>query len=276
MTTVKMEEFDNETEKVAPTPTVVVPQEQVKTNAPMGFYPIKDLPSKYKLYPAGTVISGRPLRVLEVKQLSQMGSENSTIVINGVLRTAIRGIDVENLLMADKIYILLWLRANTYKDSGYRVDFTCTKCKKPSDYYFNLDALEIEYIKDDYVDGSPIVLPICKDKVILGYQKVSDVTEMENFKTKKLTNILAEEYDDDILNLASLISSVNEKVMSFKQKYDYLTSLDAGDYSVLETEQDKNEIGVSTLIRVKCSLCGELSFAGLSFRPEFFVPKYKT
>ena len=100
--------------------------------APMGFFPIVDLPSRYKLYPKGTKIFGRPLRVLEVKQLSQMGEDNSGTVINSVLKSATVGFNVNELLVSDKVYILFWLRANTYRDSGYRVDFECLKCGKES------------------------------------------------------------------------------------------------------------------------------------------------
>lgn len=274
MAGIKMEKDDVELIVKKPQVAVKQPLQVVPEGSAMGYFPITDLPSKYKLYPEGTVIHGRPLRVLEVKQLSQMGENNSTIVVNSILKSSIRGIKVEDLLIADKIYILFWLRANTYKDSGYKVDFKCLKCEKDSTYSFTLDALQITYLKDDYVDGTPFELPISKDKIILRYQTVNDVTEVENFKSKIQGNRL-EEYDDDILTLASKIN-VNEKIMSLKQKYDYIIGLDAGDYAMIESEDTEREIGVSQVINVKCNSCGQISYAGLSFRPEFFVPKYKT
>lgn len=275
MAGVKMEKADNETKVEQPKVAVKPPSQAVPEDVPMGFYPIKDLPSKYKLYPEGTLIQGRPLRVLEVKQLSQMGEDNSSNVINGILKSATRGININDILIADKIYILFWLRANTYKDSGYRVDFKCLKCGKDSNYSFNLDALEITYIDDSYVDGIPFELPVCKDKIIMRYQRVSDVIEMENFKTKNIGNPLAD-YDNDILNTASCIAFINEKQLSIKQKYEYLVDLDAGDFAVIENPPTIKDMGVSTIINVKCNICGEMSYAGLSFRPEFFIPKYKT
>jgi len=203
-----------------------------------------------------------------------MGENNSNIIVNNILKSSIRGINIDKLLIADKIYILFWLRANTYKDSGYKIDFKCLKCEKDANYSFTLDALQISYIKDDYVDGTPFELPINKNKIILRYQTIGDVTDVENFKSKVQGNKL-EDYEDDILTLASKIS-VDERVMSLKQKYDYLISLDAGDYAAIESMDTEMEIGVSQVVNVKCSECGQLSYAGLSFRPEFFVPKYKT
>jgi hypothetical protein len=271
---IKMEKDDSESTVEKPQVAVKQPLQAVPVDAMMGYFPITDLPSKYKLYPEGTMIHGRPLGVLEVKQLSQMSENNSNIIINGILKSATRGIKVEDLLIADKIYILFWLRANTYKDSGYKVDFKCLKCEKDSTYSFTLDALQITYIKDDYIDGTPFELPISKDKIILRFQTIKDVTEVENFKSKVQGNRL-EEYDDDILTLASKIS-VNEKIMSLKQKYDYIIALNAGDYAMLDSTDTEREIGVSQVVNVKCGLCGQISYAGLSFRPEFFVPKYKT
>lgn len=273
MAGVKMEKIDDEKKDEQQVAVKPAPQ-AVPEDAMMGFYPINDLPSKYKLYPEGTLIHGRPLRVLEVKQLSQMGENNSNIIINSILKSAIRGIKVDDLILADKIYILFWLRANTYKDSGYKVDFKCLKCEKDSTYSFTLDALQITYLRDDYKEGTPFELPISKDKVVLRLMRVSNAIEVENFKSKVQGNHL-ESYDDEILNLASCIT-VGEKIMSLKQRYEYLISLDAGDYARIETEEVADEIGVSTVINVKCSECGELSYAGLSFRPEFFIPKYKT
>ena len=236
---VKLEEI-NDSELTVKKIATVAP---VAQDPMMGFFPITDLPSKYKLYPEGTVIYGRPMRVLEVKQLSMMGEDNSFSIVNNIIRSCVRGMRVEDILQADKMYILFWLRANTYKDPGYTVDFDCTKCNQPSKYYFNLDVLNVEYIKDENIERLPIVLPINGDKVLLHYQTIGDSIEIENLKAKTLGNKLVE-YDDDILSLASSILTVNEKVMTLEQKYKYITSLDAGDYAFLETENGEKEISL--------------------------------
>ena len=225
---VKLEEID-ENEAVAKKASTVAP---VAQDPMMGFFPITDLPSKYKLYPEGTVIYGRPMRVLEVKQLSMMSEENSFSIVNNIIRSCVRGMKVEDILLADKMYILFWLRANTYKDPGYTVDFGCTKCNQPSKYYFNLDVLSIEYIKDENIEQLPIVLPSKGDKVLLHYQTIGDSIEVENLKSKALGNKLVE-YDDDILSLASSIVTINEKVMTLEQKYKYIISLEPSDYAAL-------------------------------------------
>lgn len=267
---VKLEEVKDDVTAVKTAPKV----SSVNQDALMGFFPINDLPSKYKLYPDGTLIHGRPLRVLEVKQLSMMTEDNSFSIINNVIRSCVRGINVDDILIADKMYILFWLRANTYKDPGYTVNFTCSKCKQPSQYYFNLDVLNIDYIKDENIEMLPIVLHNSGDTILLKYTTIADSIEVENVKSKTLSNPLLE-FDEDILLLASRIVSINEKVMTLEQKYKYITNLTPADYAILETESANTEIGISTVINVKCDKCKETSPAGLSFRSEFFIPKYK-
>jgi hypothetical protein len=248
---------------------------ELKNDPMLGFYPITDLPSKYKLYPENTLIYGRPLRVIEAKQLSQMSEGNSNTIMNNVLRSAIKGINVDDILVADKLYIIFWLRANSYKDSGFKVDFNCLECETKSSYHFNLDSLKITYISDDYSKDKEFMLPINKHEINMRYQRIKDAVELENFKSKNSDNPLVS-YDDDILSLASCINLINGEDKTLKQKYDYLIGLDVGDYSVISTEMTDNEIGISTIINVKCSKCEKISFAGLDFREDFFIPKYKT
>ncbi len=81
-------------------------EKKSKTN----FYRIDGLPSLGKLYPEETVIEGRPLRVLEVKKLTTLSEENANYVINDVIRNCIMGINLDDLLVADKLYIVFWLR----------------------------------------------------------------------------------------------------------------------------------------------------------------------
>jgi len=109
---------------------------------------IDDLPSKFKLYPEGTKIFGRRLNVKEVKKLAQMNSGNTEEVIQEVLSSAIKGIDIEDLYDDDKLYIILWLRANTYREPDYTVSFLCDKCNSISDYNFQLENLKINYLED--------------------------------------------------------------------------------------------------------------------------------
>jgi hypothetical protein len=78
-----------------------------QSNSP-NYWAINGLPSNYLLYPKGTQILGRPLKVLEVKKLSSINEENADFIINDILKRTIKGINIDNLLVADKLFIILW------------------------------------------------------------------------------------------------------------------------------------------------------------------------
>ena len=64
-------------------------------------------------------------------------------IINDILRRTTRGFDVEEILISDKLYIIFWLRANTYKESGFTVPFNCTKCELVKRYLYEDHTLSL-------------------------------------------------------------------------------------------------------------------------------------
>ena len=113
-------------------------QEISRSSDPLDYWEIENLPSKGYYYPAGTKILGRRLKVKEVKKLGFMTDYNMEDTIESVLSSAIKGIDINKIYDDDKLYIVLWLRANTYREPGYKVSFMCSECETKSEYEFNL------------------------------------------------------------------------------------------------------------------------------------------
>ena len=207
-------------------------KEEKKSAVDDNYWKIKDLPSKYKLYPEGTVIRGKPLKVLDVKLLSTIDENNFNEIINDVLKRCVTGINPQDLLVPDKLYIIFWLRANTYKDSGYSVEFSCPKCKKQSSYDFSLDTLNVINIKDGYDPDKEITLPSGKDKLKFRYQRVKDEFLIEEFVNKEETSVV--KFDRDILNIAGVLCSINgDETITLRKKYDYLIDLNPADYSYI-------------------------------------------
>jgi len=90
------------------------------------YWEIKGLPTRCRLYPNNTLIEARPLKVIEVKKLASINDNNADYVINDIIRRCVRvtGIkDSGELFLADKLFIIFWLRGVTYRDSGYTVEF---------------------------------------------------------------------------------------------------------------------------------------------------------
>jgi len=250
----------------------VEPQEPITKKD--NYYLIEGIPTKYRLYPEGTQIYGRPLTVKEVRFLASMTDSNYQFVINEILKNTIKGIDIQELYVADKVFILFWLRANTYKNEGYSTEFTCRHCGRSNHYLFTMDKLRVEYLKDDFVANDDFKLLTTDDVLRISFPKVRD----ENKVSQILKNKTSVEYDEDILSVAAMVKSINGTEYNTKYVYDYLLSLNPEDYAYLETYISDNEIGVSPVVSTNCQYedCGEESLIEVRFQSDFFLPKYKS
>jgi len=239
-----------------------------------GFDIIVDLPSRGKLYPEGTVIRARPLKVIEIKKLSSLSEDTANYVINDILRSATRGIDIADLYIADKIFLIFWLRSQSFKDPNYVVDYTCQNCGNDSSYHFDVDTLNITKLSDDF---NPNVKLPNGDEVVIDYLTVKDELASSTFAGKfdaMLTNDDIE-VDEDLLSLSYIIRSVNGKALIDYDRYLYVYNMSPEQYSYLISYVKEFSIGVSPVISAKCEKCGGESLVGVTFREEFFLPKYK-
>lgn len=241
------------------------------------FHKIDGLPSNYLLYPEGTEIFGRPLNVKEVKVLSEMDETNVNEIVNRVFSTATYGYPVEKMLEADKFYIIFWLRANTYKNSGYEIPFTCSKCEKETHYDFNVDAINVKRMSSLEDIEKEITLPDSQNQIRVKLLTVEDRSRVEGTK-KMFSRSSVIEIDEDILEMAAKLLSVNgQDVPNLKDRYDYIVSLSAPDYAYLDSFMSHLDIGVIPVIEAKCGHpgCGGMTLVEVRFQSDFFIPKYK-
>jgi hypothetical protein len=243
-------------------------QPQVKME---NYWEVTGLPSGGIFY-QGRKIMARPLNVLEVKMLASINETNVNHVINQVLDRVIRGVAVDELLVADKLYIVFWLRANTYKDDGYKVEFDCLRCGATSDYEFGLNMLNIEYIKEKYLALNEMSTP-SGIKFKARYLNVKDENKVSDFLESYKGS---EEFDEDVLSLANMIEEINGEKMSLLQKYSFFLSekCTPSDYAYIESFVRHVDFGVDPIMQVKCTKCGGTSPVAISFRSDFFVPQY--
>lgn len=236
------------------------------------YWELKGLPSKYLLYPKGTVILGRPLKVLEVKKLASINEQNADFIINDILRRAIKGINIDDILTPDKLFLVLWLRSNTYRDSGYVVDYKCTNCQKESNYHFEIEQLETQYLSDDYDPNKTLKLR-SGDMIKLKFLTIGDETAISRFK--EINSKAIGDIDDELLSLAKMIVSINGEEKSLIEKYHYITDMEPGDFSYISSYLEKYGMGIKPYMNVKCDNCGGNSQVGITFLHDFWFPQYK-
>ena len=235
------------------------------------YWKIEGLPSKGKFYPEGTLIVGRPLKVIEVKKITSINDTNADFILNDILSRCIKGIDVNKIFIADKLFFLFWLRANSFRDSSYVVSFKCCKCEKESDYHFEIDSLETQVISDEYDVNKEFT--VGKDKITYEYLKVED--ELYIYKFKEINSKIVADVDDELLAMAHMIKKINGKSLGLMEKYFWMTNIAPGEFSYLKTIMNKFGMGVKPFVNVTCKFCGGITPVGISFREDFFLPEYK-
>jgi len=234
------------------------------------YHDIKGLPSKGKFYPKGTKIQARPLKVIEVKKLSSINEENADDIVNDVLRRTVVGIDVNDIILADKLYIVFWLRANTYRDSSYKVNFHCNKCKQDSMYHFELNSLTVNYMNDEF---NPLMtLNNSGDELFMSLLTIGEERELYNFIENNKSKM--GDLDEELLGLAFMIRSINGDELEPMDKYNYILDMHPGDFAQISTFITNNVVGIDPWINAKCEKCGGTSQIGITFREDFFIPKY--
>ena len=250
------------------------PINQTPTESKDNFWEITGLPSKMKLYPTGTVIKGRPLKTIEVKKLATINKVNMDTIIDETISSAIIGVDVNDILVSDKLYILFWLRANTYKESGFNVDFYCDQCESPSSYDFIVDNIKTIDINDDFDIDKKLTLPSSEDVVTINLLTIADTKATTQFlKSREKT---LRQFDEEIITMASHIKTINgEEVNSLLNRYEYMEELNPSDYAYITSYINHVDFGINNNLEVECQKCGGTSHAGVTFRAEFFLPQYK-
>ncbi len=244
-----------------------------------GFRVLKkeELITKGLLYPPYVKLEGRPLKVMEVKKLASISNSPDTAdyVINDILKSAIRGINVQDLFVADKLYLLFLLRADTFNDTSYTVGFYCDKCNKESSYHFTVENLVANYIEEDYDPNKEYELAN-GDKVTFKYLQVRDENDKDAMISSPMVKKKELEIDKEILHIASSIRTINDKRLSLVEKYNYVSQvLSPFDFSDIVSYLETMEIGVNPLLQVTCKECGGVGEVPISFRSDFFFPKRK-
>ena len=234
------------------------------------FMKLENLPSKYRCYSEKEVIYGRPMNIRELKKIANMTQATVTTAIDDVLRSATRGLALEEILVSDKLYILLWLRANTYPDSGYSVPFVCPECDGQSTYDFKVDNIDINYIREDMQFEEPQELST-GDFVVFKYPRVKDEIKIQNFKNSVKKSFA--KYDEDTLTLTMAIDTVNGKTMTTMELYEFISNPKI--YSQIKGYAEEFNFGISPLLNVTCNKCGGTTPTGITFREDFIIPSYK-
>ena len=235
------------------------------------------LPSKGLYYDQTVVKDGVvelvPLSAREEKLIAGMRGNAVDEVIDTVLkRCLLTKIDPDDLLLSDRFYLLLVLRANSYGDA-YNVSLECPYCGTSAKYVARIPKeLTINYA--DPNNNFVIELPTSKLLVKYRYLTGKDQKEIKSYvETRKKQNV----FEGDpayIYTIAKHIVSVNNKTANMFTLVNLLEQLPAMDVAYFKDIYEESTPGVLTGITKTCVSCSREIETDLPITAEFFRPKY--
>ena len=242
---------------------------------PLSYEVTVTLPSKGLLYkedgiPADISLRGMTTKEEKILYASQGGSVFKKILRNCVVSP--KKLDVNKLVLADEMFLILQLRMVTYGDS-YKVSATCPNCGSKNSFTIKLSDFETEYLDDDFTEPVEVELPRSGDTVTVKQLRNEDLEQVHKYSKRNAKqfnqNIREVEY---ICRLAKYITSINGKPVDFIDAKAYVENMQSMDSRKLQTAISKIQFGVDTLVTVTCPDCGEDFDFIMPLTSEFFRP----
>jgi hypothetical protein len=210
-----------------------------------------------------------------MKLVAGITGKNVDDVVDTLLkRCLVSPIDPDNLLVTDRYFLLIMLRANSLGPE-VQVTATCTneKCRKSG--VFNLDLIkdyDVLPVKEGVKEPFEVTLPVSKFKITYHLTRGTDVKKTEQLIAKAVKDNPAEELGLTV-SVACLIDTVNDTPVPDDQRVEIIDSLPARDFLALKKSIDANTPGMTTTTSKTCSSCGtSIEMGSPLSAAEFFYP----
>ena len=228
-----------------------------------------DLPSKGLAYNVPlSEIKIRQLKGGDEKLLAELNLDNIENKYLALLKNrvkggdpVIKGIDPAKLTLGDRLYVLLWLRINSYSPT-FLATLVCQDCFKSINIEVDLTKIEEKSLPEGFKQPTEILLDN-GDKLNLRLFTIED--EIKSYEKEKKDGI-EETY---LYRLAlSIVDSRN-----IPDRVSYLEDLPSKDIAKIKYFHESHVHGPQLdSIPYTCPKCGEVGSLALPFRPTWLFP----
>lgn len=191
--------------------------------------------------------------------LAEMTEKNSVEKIIEVLGRCLKGIDVQELTLGDKLYLMVWHAINSYSD-GHSAKIICEHCLQEVVVDYKLADLETAYLPDGYQDPYPITLST-GEKANCRLLRVKD--ELELYRLEKTVQ------NPKRYQLAYTLVDPNRNIV---ERVKWLEEMPAKDLAKIQAFQDSFYHGPNFTTNYKCPKCDGEGLFIAPFRLEHFHP----
>lgn len=231
------------------------------------------LPSKGKFYdgkiPEGKVRL-RPITVEEEKLFLATGRRSD--IADRVLARCIESplIILSDMLMTDKFYLLLTLRALSY-GQDYAFKLVCPSCSTEFNHTLRLpEGLKLKVADDTDIEPFEVKLPLSGKTLQLRHLRGYDETEIDNY-LKQLPNVNTADGDPAYaFRLSRFIVSIDNDVLDTLQKLQFCETMLGRDSLAMRNAIQTHETGPDLTLEVNCPSCRRSIRSSLPMTNEFF------
>lgn len=215
---------------------------------------IVDIPSKGKFYPNFQGIEVSPLTFLDEQRI--VNSKANEDIVSKLLDKATKGVQVDDLLSMDKMYLLMKVREVSYGDE-YAFRVVCPACETEIKTSLSLsEHLNMNQVPDDLSDPRKIKLP-----------KLGVEAEVRFPRSKE--EIFLKTSEDIYKNMYRFVVSINgnqDPVFISKA----LKRMHIRDVKKIISEISKAEYGVNPRFIFECPECTHTETMSIPMDVSFF------
>jgi len=215
-----------------------------------------NLPSEGRFYPENSnpqvIIS--PIKFEDEKDIVS-NLRNKVNPVNLLLSKCVKGLDSQRLLLIDKMFLLLKIRAISYGEI-YPASIVCPKCSTESKIEINLNQLIVNPIPSDVTDPREVTLPKVKKTAKVRFPRISD----EAYLTSQ------EEIYSNLWRFVIELNGSNDPVFIAKA----IPKLPIMDIKKLVKEILRDDLGLNPKILFECGHCKTITKIEVPVNENFF------
>jgi len=216
---------------------------------------VTDLPSLGKFYSNFDGVKISPLKFLD-EQLILTGKDIQKDVVTELLERTLEGIDVDEILLMDKNYLLMKLREVSYGDD-YEFGIVCKNCHYESKTKIQLSKqLNKSFIPDDYEDPRTIKLPKLGVDVQVRLPRNKEEQYLKDTET----------IYNNLYRFVVTLNGNTDPVFISKA----IGMMEIADVKKIYNEVTNTEFGIDPRFVFKCGKCGHKETLAVPIDPGFF------
>lgn len=203
-----------------------------------------------------SLVNVRPMTWEDEKTIA-LSERGGLDPMNYILSQCVTNVDVENILLIDKLHLIIKIREISY-GAEYKAVAVCRRCSTDNNLLFDLSKLPFNSVPENLEDPREIELPKLKQKATVRFPRVADEQYLQNPK----------EAASQLWRFIDKLADTTDKSKIAKLLADKRFPLT--DMHVLVGESSGKDFGIQTDAKFICDSCQFHNTIDLPLGQNFF------